>query len=247
MDAALGMFRAMSSAGAPGRMRETPPCVTLLTYLVPSGMITRPSLPGCAAAGPSPEAAMAEFEQALVQWLRFLASTGERVPAADVEIQVSVDEWIATDAHVGTLALAREHAGRDADVRVEHADALALPYADREFDFALCSTALHHFADEDAVQVLRELDRVARLGVVVNDLRRSRPALLGARLLAATVWRTHPVTRHDGPLSVRRSFTPRELLDLGRRAGMREAQVHAHQPFRLALVADRTRGPAGAA
>ncbi|HLL46673.1 MAG TPA: methyltransferase domain-containing protein [Longimicrobiaceae bacterium] len=153
----------------------------------------------------------------------------------------------ATDAHVGTLALAREHAGRDADVRVEHADALALPYADREFDFALCSTALHHFADEDAVQVLRELDRVARLGVVVNDLRRSRPALLGARLLAATVWRTHPVTRHDGPLSVRRSFTPRELLDLGRRAGMREAQVHAHQPFRLALVADRTRGPAGAA
>jgi predicted RNase H-like HicB family nuclease len=59
------------------------------------------SLPGCAAAGPSPEAAMAEFEQALVQWLRFLASTGERVPAADEEIQMSVDEWIATDAQVG--------------------------------------------------------------------------------------------------------------------------------------------------
>lgn len=59
------------------------------------------SLPGCAAAGPSPEAAMAEFEQALVQWLRFLASAGERVPAADEEIQVSVDEWIATDAQVG--------------------------------------------------------------------------------------------------------------------------------------------------
>ena len=39
----------MSSAGLPGRMRETPPFSTLLTYFVPSGMITRPSLPACAA------------------------------------------------------------------------------------------------------------------------------------------------------------------------------------------------------
>lgn len=142
----------------------------------------------------------------------------------------------ATDAHAGTLALAREHAAGDPDVRVEPADALHLPYADAEFDFALCSTALHHFADGDAVRVLRELRRVARRGVVVNDLRRSRPALLGARLLAATVWRAHPVTRHDGPLSVRRAFTPGELLALGRRAGMADARVHVHHPFRLALV-----------
>ena len=143
---------------------------------------------------------------------------------------------VATDAHPGTLALAREHAAGDPDVRVEAADALALPYSDGEFDFALCSTALHHFGDGDAVRVLRELRRVARRGVVVNDLRRSRAALLGARLLAATVWRTHPVTRHDGPLSVRRSFTPAELLRLGRSAGMDDARVHVHHPFRLALV-----------
>jgi predicted RNase H-like HicB family nuclease len=59
------------------------------------------NLPGCAAIGASPEEAMREFERSLVLWLRFLASTGERVPAADDEIQVSVDEWIATDARVG--------------------------------------------------------------------------------------------------------------------------------------------------
>ena len=150
-------------------------------------------------------------------------------------------EVTATDMHDGTLALAREHTAGDPDVRVERADALALPYPDGAFDFALCSTALHHFEGEDAVRVLRELHRVARRGVVVNDLRRSRPALLGARLLAATVWRRHPVTRHDGPLSVRRAFTPAELLDLARRAGMEGARVHTHLPFRLALVAERGR------
>ncbi|HEX7239696.1 MAG TPA: methyltransferase domain-containing protein [Longimicrobiaceae bacterium] len=148
----------------------------------------------------------------------------------------------ATDLHPRTLALAREHTARDPDVRVEPADALDLPYGPGAFDFALCSTALHHFEDPEAVRVLRELDRVARWGVVVNDLRRSRPALLGASLLAATVWRTHPVTRHDGPVSVRRAFTPAELRELGRRAGMRGARVYAHLPFRVALVADRTGG-----
>src|SRR5688572_32157200 len=41
------MFWAMSSDGRPGRIRDTPPLTTLLTYLVPSGRITRPSFPGC--------------------------------------------------------------------------------------------------------------------------------------------------------------------------------------------------------
>jgi ubiquinone/menaquinone biosynthesis C-methylase UbiE len=149
----------------------------------------------------------------------------------------------ATDFHSTTLDFARRHAAADPDVRVEPADALSLPYADASFDFSLCSTALHHFdARADAIRVLRELDRVARYGVVVNDLARSRPALAGARLLAATLWRTHPVTAHDGPLSVRRAYTPDELRDLAAEAGLTGYRVHAHFPFRLALVIDRTTG-----
>lgn len=148
----------------------------------------------------------------------------------------------ATDLHPQTLALARAHTASEPYVTVESADALALPYRDHSFDFVLCSTALHHFEGDEPVRVLRELDRVARWGVVVNDLARSRAALLGARILAATVWRTHPVTRHDGPLSVRRSFTPDELLELAREAGIRGARAYSHFPFRLALVVDRTGG-----
>ena len=147
----------------------------------------------------------------------------------------------ATDFHATTLDLARRHTAADPDVTVEEADALALPYADGAFDFALCSTALHHFdRREDAIRVLHELDRVGRYGFVVNDLARSRPALLGAKLLAATLWRRHPVTAHDGPLSVRRSYTPPELGALAADAGLANATVYAHFPFRVALVVDRT-------
>ena len=149
----------------------------------------------------------------------------------------------ATDLHPTTLALARRHAAADPDVRVERADLLALPYDDDAFDVVLCSTALHHFdARDDLLRALGEMRRVGAIGGIVNDLRRSRPALVGAKLLAATVWRTHPVTRHDGPLSVRRAFTPAELRDLARAARLPNARVHAHAPFRVALVWERDEG-----
>ena len=149
-------------------------------------------------------------------------------------------EIVASDNHAGTLAAAIEHTAADPRVRTAQADALDLPWPDGSFDVALCSTALHHFDDErDCLRVLREMDRVTRVGFIVNDLSRSRPALLGARLLAATVWRTHPVTRHDGPLSVRRSFTAEELRVLAKRAGLCRARVRSHVPFRLALVVEK--------
>jgi len=149
-------------------------------------------------------------------------------------------EILATDNHQTTLNLAREQVGPDPSVHAGFADALRLPFHDDEFDVGLISTALHHFNQErDCIRVLRELHRVSRIGFIVNDLARSRTALAGARLLAATVWRRHPVTRHDGPLSVRRSFTPAELRSLAARAGFAKAAVHAHFPFRVALVVEK--------
>lgn len=150
-------------------------------------------------------------------------------------------EVVATDFHPLTLEVAHRRVARDSSVSVRIADARSLPFEDRAFHFALCSTALHHFDDADAVQVLREMSRVASAGVIVSDLRRSRPALLGAQILAATVWRRHPITRHDGPLSVRSAFTAAELRALAERAGLRGAHVRTNPVFRLSLVLDRTR------
>ena len=58
------------------------------------------NLPGCAALGASAEVAVDAFQRVLMEWLRFLASTGERVPPPDAELEVSVNEWVSTDARV---------------------------------------------------------------------------------------------------------------------------------------------------
>jgi len=79
---------------------------------------------------------------------------------------------------------------------------------------------LHHFSPDQAVVVIREMARVARIGVIVDDLLRSRVGYVGARLLGALLT-SNRLTRHDGPLSVRRAYRRPELAALLRRAGIR--------------------------
>ena len=99
------------------------------------------------------------------------------------------------------------------------ADGRTLPYPDRSFDVAHASLVLHHLAPDDAVALLREMGRVARLGVVVNDLDRSRLGWVGAWLLGHLLT-TNRYTRHDAPLSVRRAYKPDEMAAMLRRAGL---------------------------
>lgn len=140
--------------------------------------------------------------------------------------------WSGVGVDLGrqTTALASE-----AGSVVVLGDALTLPFADDAFDVALCTLTLHHFRDDDAVALVREMARVSRSVVLVNDLERTRLNHLGARALAATVWRSNRLTRHDGPLSVRRSFTAAELAEVGRRAGLAGARVRRHFPWRIVL------------
>ncbi len=141
----------------------------------------------------------------------------------------------ALDLHPATLAVARERTARHRAIQVVRGDGLQLPFAGGTFDLVHLAMTLHHMDGPNLVGLIREAARVARGRVLVAELQRSLPNYLGARLLAATLWRHNPVTRHDGPLSVLRSFTPRELLALGTAAGLREPSVHRHPFYRLVL------------
>ena len=154
-------------------------------------------------------------------------------------------EIVATDIHPQMLELARRRCHGYAEITVEHADALDLPYSADAFDASMLSLALHHFEGAAQLAVLRELTRVSRELVLVNDLERTRLNYLGARLLAATHWRHNRLTRHDGPLSVLRSFTRSELRAIGAAAGL-GSRVERHFFQRIVLIGDARKAKAAA-
>lgn len=164
------------------------------------------------------------------------------LPAAIAAWARSRDRAIAltaVDRHPATLNVARRRLAGSREVRAVLADGLRLPFATGAFDAAVLSMTLHHMDGPDLIALLAELGRAARGGrVLVGELERALPHYLGARLLAATVWRRNSITRHDGPLSVLRSFTPGELRDLAAEAGLGNAVVHRHPIYRLVLRAE---------
>ena len=132
-------------------------------------------------------------------------------------------EVIASDVRREVLEIAaRNLAGID-HVSLLQADARAIPLADGEVDVAHASLLMHHFDPDDAIAALAEMRRVARLGVVINDLRRG---LLPFAVTAATVLALSRAayTRHDGVLSARRAYTLPELDTLAAKAGLKRTR-----------------------
>lgn len=142
-------------------------------------------------------------------------------------------EITATDVSEEVLVIARRQAR--AEIKLERADACALPYRDGQFDIVTCSLALHHFSDDEAVTALREMRRVARHALIINDLRRCLSGYLAARAFAAFCTRNE-LTRNDAPLSVERAFTTAELAALARRAELGEVEIESQRGWRLSLL-----------
>jgi ubiquinone/menaquinone biosynthesis C-methylase UbiE len=126
------------------------------------------------------------------------------------------------------------------------ADATALPFREGSVDIATMSLTLHHLPPDTAVASLNEMRRAARLGIIVNDLLRTRLTLvlvwIATRLLAR-----HPISRHDGPLSVRRAYSAAELRALAEKAGMHAVRVERHPWFGrlMAVIARESDLPGG--
>ncbi len=115
-------------------------------------------------------------------------------------------------------------------------NALQLPFAAAQFDYVICSLFTHHFAEEQVVQILREMGRVAGRRIFVIDLHRHPLAYFLYTTLGKLVLKNRLI-RHDGALSILRSFKAEELLALAKRAGLRRVWVSRHFPYRLVLNA----------
>lgn len=159
----------------------------------------------------------ADIPRALLEW-------GQRL-GLDLTI-------VAVDNHSGMLRMAQSNAP---GIHLAQADALALPFAPRSFDLALCALAFHHFGFDASAHLLAEIDRLTTRGFVVSDLRRDRLTLWGVQTSMAAL-RVHPFTQHDAPASVRRAFTPPEYRKMVGLSGVQGVRLHTHWYFRVALV-----------
>ena len=116
------------------------------------------------------------------------------------------------------------------------ADGFAIPFSPEAFDYVIQSLTLHHFDDEGAVRILREMNRVAKRGLFVIDLHRN-PIAYFLYTTVGHLFLHNRLIREDGALSILRSFKPDELEEIGWKANLDWVKVEKHFPSRLVLSA----------
>jgi len=91
-------------------------------------------------------------------------------------------------------------------------------------DIVVSSLFTHHLSDDEIVRFLQWMERTAARGWFVNDLRRARTPYYLFKLLAQGM-RWHRFVRHDGPVSILRSFAPEDWQRYVEDAGLASGSV----------------------
>ncbi len=149
--------------------------------------------------------------------------------ARQISAKVEID---ALDWQPATLEIARKLSVNYPEISYHEANVLE-GNSIAAYDIALCTLALHHFSNEDAVRLLRRCREVSKRLVLVSDLRRSFSLIAGVYLLTTLIFR-EPMTRYDARLSAIRAFSFSEMRDLATRAGWKD---FGHKRFRFARQA----------
>lgn len=181
--------------------------------------------------------------QFLRRWLRpgatarilDLATASGDIPRLAVDFAREIGATVTVDAveqQESTLAIARGLSAGYPEINYQLGDVRQWEAA-KSYDIVLCSLALHHFSEEDAVQLLRRCRELSQRCVLVSDLERSAYAAAGVFLLTTFLYR-EPMTREDARVSVERAFSFQELRTLAERAGWTNFQ---HRHFRFARQA----------
>ena len=141
-------------------------------------------------------------------------------------------DLVGVDLNPRSEAAARAHTPPELPIAWRTGD-----YADLAgdgWDVVISSLVAHHMTTAQLTGFLRFMQAEAARGWLVNDLHRHRFAHAGFPLLAR-IARWHPIVRHDGTLSIARSYRPDEWPPLLAAAGIDGARVYRAFPFRLCV------------
>ncbi len=102
------------------------------------------------------------------------------------------------------------------------------------FDVVLATLFLHHFSNNEIKCLLARLSKNTRIGIVINDLQRSRIAYCLFGLMARLL--LNPMARNDGAVSILRGFRKKELLELDKQLENKTSSIRWKWAFRYQWI-----------
>ena len=104
-----------------------------------------------------------------------------------------------------------------------------------KYDIVLCTLTLHHFKEDEIIQLIDILYKNANIGIVINDLERSAVAY---RLFQGLcfLFGLNEMSRKDGLVSILRGFKKEELLAFSKKLDLKKYTIDWKWAFRYQWI-----------
>lgn len=118
-------------------------------------------------------------------------------------------------------------------VSVKRADVMDLP--DASADIVTGSQFVHHFDGQQLIDIVSQMLRISRHGVVINDIHRHPVSYTAVWITTRLISRNRYI-RHDGPLSVAKGFTGKDWQELKEKLNHHTMSYSWKPLFRYSVV-----------
>jgi 2-polyprenyl-3-methyl-5-hydroxy-6-metoxy-1,4-benzoquinol methylase len=142
---------------------------------------------------------------------------------------------IGIDANNHILETARKRSTDFPEISYQTINVFSDEIKTIEADIFLCTLFLHHFSNDKIALILNNLMSQAKVGIVVNDLHRSKLAFNLFKPFSAIFIKTK-IARHDGLVSVARGFKKKELVAISEKISVAKHLIRWKWAFRFQWI-----------
>lgn len=133
-------------------------------------------------------------------------------------------ECIGLDFNENILKTAKDRSANYQNISFKKVDVLKSEEIIPSCDIVLCTLFLHHFNNENIEHLVKIFLIKSRIGVVINDLKRSKQAFYLFKLVSEIFLKTD-TARHDGLVSIARGFKKTELINISKKIENQQSTI----------------------
>lgn len=144
-------------------------------------------------------------------------------------------ELMGIDANPYAIEIAKNYAKDYPEISFRALNIFSEEFSEIKADIILCTLTLHHFKEREIRQLLETFVRNAHLGIVINDLQRSKLAYYLFQAFCA-VFIDNEIARKDGLTSIRRAFKKEELENFQKDLQVKSQEIKWKWAFRYQWI-----------
>lgn len=144
-------------------------------------------------------------------------------------------EFLGLDINSKSIKRAKEKSKGISNLSFNTQNILEIEESSLNCDVIICTLTMHHFTDDEILVFLEKFKKLAEIGIVVNDLERSKVAYRLFQIFSS-IFMKSKVAKYDGKISIARSFKRQDLETYSKQLALTDYSIDWKWAFRYVWV-----------